>query len=64
MGMTVPPSPASTPSATPTTNSSAAPGQQTDSSTTNQDAFSQFMTRMVKILISLYIFNFSKFDIF
>lgn len=53
MGLTVPPSPATTPSATATTNPSSTPGQQTESST-NQDAFSQFMTRMVKILILLY----------
>ncbi|OXU25105.1 hypothetical protein TSAR_006677 [Trichomalopsis sarcophagae] len=49
MGLTVPPSPASTPSATPTTNTSSTPGQQTDSST-NQDAFSQFMTRMLSAM--------------
>jgi hypothetical protein len=55
MGLTVPPSPINTPSATPTTNPTPTTGQQQAPQTetpNQQDAFSQFMTRMVRFIFS------------
>jgi len=51
LGVTVPPSPVSTPSATPTTNSSTPAGQQTSSSTPNEpNEFSQFMSQILSAM--------------
>ncbi|XP_014218444.1 ubiquilin-1 [Copidosoma floridanum] len=51
LGLTVPPSPVSTPNATTTTNSSSPAGQQTPTESSNQnDVFSQFMTRMLSAM--------------